>query len=78
MRKRPPADRADDTRPEDIPERFPTIQTMMALSDIARDYEKGKITKEQLWARLRETALDGEAAARAYVKLTGEAACPNP
>lgn len=60
------------TDPQDIPANFPDIQKMMALSDIMRDYEKGKITKDELAARLREIESDRESVARVYERLTRE------
>lgn len=60
------------TDPQDIPANFPDIQKMMALSDIMRDYEKGKITNGELAARLREIESDRESVARVYERLTGE------
>lgn len=68
-----PGKPAPETRPEDIPARFPDIRKMMALSDAARDYEKGKIDKAGLLARLREMEPgDPVAVARVYAKMTGE------
>ncbi|MBP5233055.1 MAG: hypothetical protein J6333_06570 [Planctomycetes bacterium] len=67
-----PGKPAPETRPEDIPAQFPDIRKMLALSDVARDYEKGKIDKAALLARLRELEPDPAAVARVYGKMTGE------
>jgi len=67
-----PGKPAPETRPEDIPAQFPDIRKMMALSDAARDYEKGKIDKAGLLARLREMEPDPAAVAKVYATMTGE------
>lgn len=58
--------------PAEIPAQFADLQQMLALSDVARDYEKKKIDGAQLLQQLTQIIPEPTSRERVYQKLTSE------